>query len=187
MLLVVLNLCWLVTSLPVITVGAATTALYAVLLEREDHSYFSAIPAFFRIFRQQLKSATILWLPYLAIGAVLLLDFFLLLQHNALNNALLLMPLMLSASLWSMTQLWLYPLLALEDSLSPAAAIRAAFLSALRELWRSLIGLVVLAIPLVIFLLYGKLFVQLLPLWILLGASLPSRLTLLLTEPILRP
>ena len=60
MLLVVLNLCWLVTSLPVITVGAATTALYAVLLEREDHSYFSAIPAFFRIFRQQLKSATIL-------------------------------------------------------------------------------------------------------------------------------
>ena len=102
-------------------------------------------------------------------------------------GAALLMPLMLSASLWSMTQLWLYPLLALEDSLSPAAAIRAAFLSALRELWRSLIGLVVLTIPLVIFLLYGKLFVQLLPLWILLGASLPSRLTLLLTEPILRP
>lgn len=31
-LLVVCNLCWLVCSLPVVTMGAATTALYAVLL-----------------------------------------------------------------------------------------------------------------------------------------------------------
>ena len=186
MLLVVLNLCWLVCSLPLITAGAATTALWAVLLDRDEHSYFSAIPAFFRAFRRHLKSATILWLPYLVIGAVLLLDFALLLQHNALNNALLLMPLLLSAALWSMTQLWLYPLLTLDRTLSPAAAVRAAFITALRELWRSLAGLAVLAIPVVIFLLYGKLFVQLLPLWILAGFSLPIRLILLLTEPVLK-
>ena len=186
MLLVVVNLCWLVCSLPLITVGAASTALYSVLLEREEHSYLSAIPAFFRTFRRQFKRSTVLWLPYLLIGAALLLDFVLLLQHNALNNALLLMPLLLSAALWGMTQLWLYPQLALDNARSPAAAVRAAFITALRELWRSLAGLAVLAIPVVIFLLYGKLFIQLLPLWILLGAALPARLILFLTEPILR-
>ena len=186
MLLIVLNLCWLVCSLPLITAGAAATALWAVLLERDEHSYLSAIPAFFRAFRRYLKSATLLWLPYLAIGAVLLLDFALLMQRNALNNAMLLMPLLLSSALWGMTQLWLYPLLALDDTLSPAAAVRAAFITALRELWRSLAGLAVSVIPVVIFLLYGKLFIQLLPLWILLGAALPARLILFLTEPILR-
>ena len=185
MLLVVLNFCWLLCSLPLITAGAATTALWSVLLERDEYSYFSAIPAFFRAFRQHLKAATILWIPYLVIGAVLLLDFALLAQNNALNNTLLLMPLLLAAALWGMTQLWLFSLLTRDDTLSPAAAVRAAFLTALRELWRSLAGLVVAAAPVVIFLLYGELFVQLLPLWVLLGASLPARLVLCLTEPIL--
>lgn len=187
MLLVVLNLCWLVCSLPLVTCGAATAALYAVLLERSEHSYLSAVPAFFRAFRSRFKSATCLWLPYLLIGAALLFDLFLLLQHQALNNALLLTPLLLSAVLWGMTQLWLYPLLALDGTLSATAALRAAFLTALRELWRSLAGLAILTVPPAIFLLYGKLFIQLLPLWILLGFSLPIRLALFLTEPVLKP
>ena len=186
MLLVVLNLCWLVCSLPLVTCGAATTALYSVLLDRDDYSYLSAVPAFFRAFRSHFKSATCLWLPYFLIGAALVFDFFLLLQHQALNNTLLLMPLLLSAALWGMSQLWLYPLLALNHIRSFSAALRSAFLSALRELWRSLAGLAILAVPPVIFLLYAKLFIQLLPLWILLGFSLPVRLTLLFTEPVLK-
>ena len=46
--LVVLNVCWLVCCVPVVTAGASTAALYAVLLERGEHSYLSAPPAFFR-------------------------------------------------------------------------------------------------------------------------------------------
>ena len=36
--LVVLNLCWLMCSLPLVTMGASTAALYSVLLERQDLS-----------------------------------------------------------------------------------------------------------------------------------------------------
>ncbi|MBQ7777829.1 MAG: DUF624 domain-containing protein [Oscillibacter sp.] len=187
MLLVVLNLCWLLCSLPLVTVGAASTALYSILLERGEHSYLSAVPAFFRAFRRCFRTATCLWLPYLLTGAALLFDFSLLLQHEAVNNPLLLTPLLLSAALWGMTQLWLHPLLALNSELRPVSALRESFLAALRELWRSLAGLAILAVPLVVFLLYGKLFVQLLPLWVLAGSSLSARLALLLTEPVLKP
>ena len=53
--LVVLNVCWLVCCVPVVTAGASTAALYAVLLERGEHSYLSAPPAFFRRFRSRRR------------------------------------------------------------------------------------------------------------------------------------
>lgn len=183
--LVVLNLCWLMCSLPLVTMGASTAALYSVLLERQDLSYLSAVPAFFRKLRQQFKRATLLWLPFMAIGAFLLFDLWLMLQQQLMNSALLLTPLLLSAAVWGMTLLWLYPLLAFKGDLPFAAALRRAFLSALSELWRSLTALVILMVPLVLFLFYAQIFVQLLPFWLLLGGSLAARLILLLLEPVL--
>ena len=183
--LVVLNLCWLVCSLPLVTAGASTAALYSVLLERQDHSYLSAVPAFFRKLRQQFKRATLLWLPFMVVGAFLLFDLWLMLQRQLMNNTVLLTPLLLSAAVWGMTLLWLYPLLASKGDLPFAAALRSAFLFALSELWRSLAALIILLVPPVLFLFYARIFVQLLPFWLLLGGSLAARLILLFFEPVL--
>ena len=60
-LLVVLNVCWLALCLPVVTAGASTAALYAVL-QSEEYSYLSAPFAFFRAFRIRAREATVLWL-----------------------------------------------------------------------------------------------------------------------------
>ena len=69
-LLVVLNVCWLALCLPVVTAGASTAALYAVL-QSEEYSYLSAPFAFFRAFRIRAREATVLWLPFLMLGAFL--------------------------------------------------------------------------------------------------------------------
>ena len=66
-----LNLLWFVCSIPIFTVGAATTALYYASLKivRDEDSHVGAM--FFRSFRQNFKQATVLWLIMLGVGLFL--------------------------------------------------------------------------------------------------------------------
>ena len=72
--LVVLNILVLVTSIPVITAGASLTAMYYVMQKmiRGEEGY--VVRQFFQSFKENLKQATVMWLPFLAVGALVLLD-----------------------------------------------------------------------------------------------------------------
>ena len=61
-----LNLLWLVCSLPIVTAGAATAALYAVTLKLAEDDTGHLTEHFFHAFRQNFRQATVLWLmaPY---------------------------------------------------------------------------------------------------------------------------
>lgn len=59
------GLLWFVCSIPVVTVGAATTALYEVLLKLQKDEEGAIGRSFFQGFRNSLKSATLAWLPIL--------------------------------------------------------------------------------------------------------------------------
>ena len=69
-----LNLLWLLCSLPVVTVGASTAALYAVTLKLVDGDDGHLAQRFFRAFRDNFRQATVLWLIVLASGIFLALD-----------------------------------------------------------------------------------------------------------------
>lgn len=184
-LLAVCNLCWLVCSLPVVTTGAATTALFAVLLERRELSFDTAFTAFFRAFRRCWRTATALWLPALVLGVVWLWAAWLTAVQNLLNNAFALLPLLVSGAVWAFVVLWLFPLLAIGGG-RPGALLRKAFLLGLGELWRSMVMLVIELVPLALFFLYAKTFMLLSSFWILLGFALLALLKLLVMEPVLR-
>lgn len=66
-----LNLLWFVCSLPIVTIGASTTALYYTSLKivRGEESYVG--PTFFRAFRENFRQATVLWLILLGAGLFL--------------------------------------------------------------------------------------------------------------------
>lgn len=70
--LVGLNLLWVVCCLPVVTAGAATCALHFVLSPQREADE-GAFHCFFRSFRRNFKQATILWLPLLVLGVLVLL------------------------------------------------------------------------------------------------------------------
>lgn len=70
----VLNLLWLLCSLPVITSGAATSAAYAVALKQARDEESTPVKSFFHHFKQNFKQATVLGLLALAALAVSLLD-----------------------------------------------------------------------------------------------------------------
>lgn len=71
-----LNLFWLVFSLPVVTMGAATTALiYSSMKVQTGEGYWYT--NFWKSFKENLKQATVIFLLYLVLGAFLIVDFML--------------------------------------------------------------------------------------------------------------
>lgn len=64
--LVILNLCYLICCIPVITIGAANAALYGTCFRFGTDQQESTTKVFFRLFRSSLKKATALWLILLA-------------------------------------------------------------------------------------------------------------------------
>ncbi len=65
--LLVLNFLWLIFSIPFVTIGASTTALFYVTgkIVRQDN-YTSLIKPFWHSFKTNFKQATLIWLALLA-------------------------------------------------------------------------------------------------------------------------
>ena len=66
-----LSVCWAVCSLPVFTVGAATTALYDAVYHGVRRGEMGDYARFFRTFRASFRPATLLTLPALALAALI--------------------------------------------------------------------------------------------------------------------
>ena len=81
-----LNLLWFVCSIPIVTIGASTTALYYASLKvvRDEDSHVAAL--FFRSFRQNFKQATVLWLILLGVGLFLGADGYILYHLRLSSN-----------------------------------------------------------------------------------------------------
>lgn len=72
--LMMLNLLWIICSLPVITIGASTTALYYVTLKLAKDEGDSIVASYFRSFKINFRQATALWMIALTAGTILAVD-----------------------------------------------------------------------------------------------------------------
>ena len=61
--LMLLNLLWLICSLPVLTAGAATTAMDAVIFQYLDGGDDSVIKPFFKAFAANFRQSTLIGIP----------------------------------------------------------------------------------------------------------------------------
>lgn len=69
-----LNIVFLVTCIPIVTIGPALTALYTVTMQeaREEHGYIFS--TYFKAFRSNLLQSAAAFLLYLLLGSVLLFN-----------------------------------------------------------------------------------------------------------------
>jgi uncharacterized membrane protein YesL len=74
--LIILNILWMICSIPIFTIGASTTALYYVTLKlaRNDDGY--TIRSFFKSFKENFKQSTVIWLLMLLAGIILGVDLY---------------------------------------------------------------------------------------------------------------
>ncbi len=78
--IIILNVLWLVLCIPIVTIGAATTALYRVCLNMIAGTDSSILRDFFRAFRSNFKPATLTWLILLVPLALCAVNLWLLLS-----------------------------------------------------------------------------------------------------------
>ncbi len=71
-----LTILWTVCSLPVITIGASTTALYYVTLKIAEGKEGYLIKGFFHAFKENFGHSTLVWLIMLALGIFFGWDFY---------------------------------------------------------------------------------------------------------------
>lgn len=109
-----LNLLWFVCCLPIVTIGASTTALYYVTLKIVKNEEGNLTKAFFHSFKENFKQGTVIWLILLGLGIALGVDGYVL-YHMRFENAfwtLLTAVFIVAAVAYGIVLLYIFPLLA---------------------------------------------------------------------------
>ena len=71
---ILLNILWLLTSIPVVTLGAATAALYSVMMSVAEKKEGYIIKDYWKAFCRNFKQSTVVWILLLFLGACLWFD-----------------------------------------------------------------------------------------------------------------
>ena len=169
----ILNLCFILCSMPIVTIGAALTALYSVTLSSpEDTDY---VNKYFSAFRSNFKQATIIWLIVLIPLSLLLVCTYLTLvvafPGNSMFRAAELVLIVILVTFLS----YVFPLQARYDN-PLKITLRNAFVLCIGALLPGLLMSFITLIPVFTFMISTGLFVRLIAFWPFFGFSLTVRI-----------
>lgn len=71
-----LNILWIVFSIPIITIGASTTALYSMSMKMVKNEEDAIFKGFKKAFKDNFKQATLAWLIVLGIAVIIWAELF---------------------------------------------------------------------------------------------------------------
>lgn len=146
----ILNVLYLVCCIPVITIGAATTALYYNTLKMAENRESYVWREFLRTFKENFKQATIIWMIILVIGAVLVGDFLVMggIGSQALSSVTAIVVIVVGVFL-ILTAVYVFPVLARFDN-SVLNIMKYALLMAIRHLPSTVVILAIHSVPLLL-------------------------------------
>ncbi len=182
--LVILNVLYLLFCIPVVTIGAATTALYYVALKMTKNTESYIFRSFKKSFLENFRQATVIWLIFLCLGAFLALDYRIVLTNPTPALQALAYVLGLIAVLASFLFLYTFPVLSRFDN-PIGITLQNALLMALRHLPYTLVMLFISVVPLAALFLFSPLMLlRLFPVYLLFGFALPAFLNSFFFEKI---
>lgn len=169
--LIVLSILWIVFSLPIVTLGASTTALYTMTLRmvRDEEGKIAA--GFFRAFKENFKSATCIHLFLLLLSG--LVGYYWMLVGFLPEKFLVFFRgiSILFWVLWLMETLFVYPVQARFEN-TVWNTMKNAWLMAAGNLHIFVLAVLITGIPLWTLLLNTALFIGIFPVWILVAPGL---------------
>lgn len=108
----ILNILWLICCLPVVTAGAATTALVSVTLKMTDDNEGYIFRSYIKAFKRNFKQSTLVWLSLLAVMIVLGADYYIMCQWDSRLRYGMLTVVILAALILLFVGLYIFPLIA---------------------------------------------------------------------------
>lgn len=133
--IMILSLFWIIFSIPLITIGASTTALYYVTTRRISDREGYLFKDFLSSFKSNFKNATLLWLFWCFLFGIVLMNINLLRQMEfepLMVNILLPLQIVLLVEL-TITAIYIFPLTA-RFEMGFRQTIKSAFFMANRHL-----------------------------------------------------
>ncbi len=183
--LMMLNVLFLVCCVPVVTIGAAVTAMCRV-----DQGYVTGrepgmFKTFFHSFKTNFKQATIAWLILALVLACLVCDI-LIINGYLTGTAARVLRLVIIGFIVIVLAVasYLFPLLARYENTLRQHLQNAAILS-IGKLPRTVVMVVLNALPVIIFLLSVTTFFKTLAFWVIIGFSVMNFLDCYLLRPVL--
>lgn len=138
----ILSCLWYLCSLPVVTAGAAASAVYYVTLKMSRDQEGELVRSFFKSFRQNLKPGCLLGVGYLAAAVVLGLDIVICLQQSSVLAGAMFFTSAVLLACAALFATMTFPLLARCDN-TPGALFKMGVALTLRNLLPVLSALVV--------------------------------------------
>ena len=158
----IVNLLFILCSIPIITIGPAMTAMYYVTLKmvKDEDSY--TVKSFFKSFVQNLKQGIVIWIIMAAIGAVLYFDtkfmngdFSQIATVSDLSSKIMGVLIMAAGVLYLFTISYVFPVLARFDN-TVKNTIKNALLMSIRHLPSTIAIVAINVIPLLIMYVFPK-------------------------------
>lgn len=141
--LFVLNLLWVICSLPIVTFGASTTAMYYCTMKiAKDRDSGGMLMMFFHSFKDNIKQSTVIWIIMAVTGGILLFDirffgFYAPIQNSAVRMVIFTITCFLML-LWIFIFLYIFPIQAKFVN-SVKQTFKLALLMSVKHLVRTII------------------------------------------------
>lgn len=175
-----LNFCWILSSLPLVTIGASNAAMYTVMGRRLREEGSGTIVPFFKSWWSNLKMGTLFWVAQVLVSGSLALT--LILPLPGFLKVIAAVLLILVTLLFSI----LYPQVARFRNRWFPYLRNAVILLILKPGW-VLLNLLLFLTPVLLFLLFPMEFLQFGFIWILFGFSMLFNLSAEIMQKILQP
>ena len=161
--LIMLNILWLVCCAPIITVGAATTAMYYTMYQYATDGSEAVFKPFFSTFAKEFKRSTLVWLLLLVIGLVFVCDIWFLASVPQFKGLWIVLGLLLFLYCIALTHS--FAILGRFDT-NIKTALKSCYLVFVMNFWRSMGVLLLSAAPVLIVIFMPYQVLNTLPLWV---------------------
>lgn len=166
---VILNLLCILCCLPIITIGPAVTAMHYVTLKMTKEESGYVVRNYFKSFKDNFKQSTIVWLLFLVISFVFVLDFKILQSWGMNENKILTIAIGSIYLLTCLTVMYILVLLShFENTIRQT--VKNAFYMCILHIFKTIIMAVVYLIPFFLLPLHSNM----IPVFLIIGLAGPA-------------
>lgn len=162
--LIILNLLYLLTCLPLFTIGAATSALYTMCFRLMREEYSGIVKSYFRAFKAEFGQSTVVWLLLVVVVMPALFYFSLLFQMDSILRYASFVFVII-AVMGLMTASYVFPWISQFEN-TTGQALKNALILSISRLPRTFCILVINLLPAIVWFLHAELFLQVSFLWV---------------------
>lgn len=172
--LILINLLFIICSLPVITLGASATAMYTLTMRnirKEEET--STVKSFFAAFKKNFKRSTVIWGIFLVVGFALVLNFWLMTLNLNTYPFILRVLVYLLTVIYAVDFTWIIPLRARFEN-NVIGTVRNSLVMAITYPFVTILATAVTILPVVLFYCQTAFFMKTAIFWLFIGFALAA-------------